>query len=125
MLGASYRITTNKQGIIRRDPKFLTRKRKSTRSPVRSNYFLAALTRREHLPPEETTQQKLSKVPLEQDETFLKAVKAELLGLRKRVRHETLQKLELLKQMKQYREKEANQQKAAAVAAEKDTVNDN
>ena len=56
-------------------------------------------------------------MPLEQDETFLKAVKAELLGLRKRVRHETLQKLELLKQMKEYREKEANQQKAAAAAA--------
>ena len=93
MLGASYRITNNNKqqlNIIRRDPKFLTRKRKLTRSPVRSNYFLSTLTRREHLPPEETTQQKLNKVPLEQDETFLKAVKAELLGLRKRVRHETL-----------------------------------
>ena len=46
-------------------------------------------------------------MPLDQDETFLTAVKAELLGLRKRLRHETLQKLELLKQIKEYRDKDA------------------
>ena len=34
-------------------------------------------------------------------------MKTELLGLRKRLRHETLQKLELLKQIKEYRDKES------------------
>ena len=47
-------------------------------------------------------------MPLDQDEAFLTAVKTELLSLRKRVRHETLQKLELLKQIKEYREKESS-----------------
>ena len=82
----------------------MTRKRTFTISPRRSNFFINnnyyAVVR------EETTEEKLNKVPLEQDETFLKTVKSELLGLRKRIRHETLQKLELLKQIKQYREKE-------------------
>ena len=45
---------------------------------------------------------------MDQDEAFLTAVKTELLSLRKRVRHETLQKLELLKQIKEYREKESS-----------------
>ena len=49
----------------------------------------------------------MGNVPLDQDEAFLTAVKTELLSLRKRVRHETLQKLELLKQIKEYREKES------------------
>lgn len=46
---------------------------------------------------QETAKEKLQKIPLDQDEAFLMAIKEELLGLRKRVRHETLQKLELLK----------------------------
>lgn len=53
-------------------------------------------------------EQRLGKVALDQDESFLLAVKAELLSLRKRIRHETLQKLELLKQIKEYRVKEAS-----------------
>ena len=67
------------------------RRRKTTRSPTRSNYFITTVRRGRNEPvPEESAEEKLAKVPLDQDETFLKAVKNELLALRKRVRHETL-----------------------------------
>ena len=64
-----------------------SRLRKSTPSPRRIKYFDKKSSRRVK---EETTQSRLAKVPLDQDETFLKSVKAELLSLRKRVQHETL-----------------------------------
>ena len=35
----------------------------------------------------------MENIPLDQDVAFLEAVKEELLGLKKRLRHETLQKL--------------------------------
>ena len=63
------------------------RLRKSTLSPRRIKYFVRKSSRRVK---EETTQSRLAKVPLDQDENFLKSVKAELLSLRKRVQHETL-----------------------------------
>lgn len=56
---------------------------------------------------EETLGERLGKVPLEEDEAFLKAIKAELIGLMNRVRSETKQKLDLLNQLKVYREKES------------------
>ena len=45
-------------------------------------------------------EQKFAKIPLEENQSFLEEVKAQLLSLRKRIRHETLQKLELLRQFK-------------------------
>ena len=53
--------------------------RKSTPSPRRIRYFDNKSSRRVK---EETTQSRLAKVPLGEDENFLKAVKAELLSLR-------------------------------------------
>ena len=47
---------------------------------MKSNYF----HKKEQRP------DRLSKIPLDQDEAFLVAVKAELLGLRQRIKHETL-----------------------------------
>ena len=91
------------QKRIRARKEIVQRFRKSTPSPRRIKYFDKKSSRRVK---EETTQSRLAKVPLDQDETFLKAVKAELLSLRKRVQHETLQKLELLKQIKQYKDKD-------------------
>ena len=46
----------------------------------------------------------MAKIPLTEDEKFLSAVKEQLLSLRKRIRHETLQKLELLKKLKEMTE---------------------
>mmetsp|Transcript_46300 Transcript_46300/g.61289 ORF Transcript_46300/g.61289 Transcript_46300/m.61289 type:complete len:107 (-) Transcript_46300:72-392(-) len=86
----------------RQDLRTKKRKRRLTGSPRRSNYFI----KKTGGVKEETLTQRLNKVPLEEDEAFLKAVKQELLGLMNRVRSETKQKLELLKQLMQYRERE-------------------
>ena len=94
-------MSAQKRVVARRA--VVSRMRKSTPSPRRIKYFDKKSSRRVK---EETTQSRLAKVPLEEDEAFLKSVKAELLSLRKRVQHETLQKLELLKQIKQYKDKE-------------------
>ena len=45
----------------------------------------------------ETTKERLDKIPIDQDELFLIAMKEELINLMNRLRSETLQKLELLK----------------------------
>ena len=45
----------------------------------------------------------MNKIPLAEDKEFLEAIKDEMLGLKKRLRHETLQKLQLLKQIKEFR----------------------
>ena len=55
----------------------------------------------------------MDKIPLADDEAFLKAIKDELLGLKKRLRHETLQKLQLLKQIKEFRTRESELQEKA------------
>ena len=80
------------------------KKRRLTGSPRRSNYFI----KKTGGPKEETLGERLGKIPVEQDEQFLKAIKQELLGLMNRVRSETKQKLELLKQLQIYRERERN-----------------
>lgn len=59
---------------------------------------------------EETLAERLGKVPLEKDEAFLKAIKAELVNLMYRVRSEAKQKLDLLQQLRVYREKEGHNQ---------------
>lgn len=82
------------------------KKRRLTGSPRRSNYFI----KKTGGPKEETLGERLGKIPVEQDEQFLKAIKQELLGLMNRVRSETKQKLELLKQLQIYRERERNKQ---------------
>ena len=41
--------------------------------------------------------ERLGKIPIEEDEAFLKSIKAELIGLMNRVRSETKQKMDLLK----------------------------
>lgn len=73
-------------------------RRTVTKSPRRSYYFVA-----KPKPPEVCLREKLQKVPLADDEQFLAGVKEELQGLRKRVRIEILQKLQLLKQLKAYK----------------------
>ena len=86
------------------DTRVRKRKRRLTGSPRRSNYFI----KKTGGPKEESLGDRLGKIPLEQDEQFLKAIKQELLGLMNRVRSETKQKLELLKQLQVYRERERN-----------------
>ena len=75
------------------DTRMKKKKRRLTGSPRRSNYFI----KKTGGPKEETLGERLGKIPVEQDEQFLKAIKQELLGLMNRVRSETKQKLELLK----------------------------
>ena len=61
-----------------------------------------------------STREVMDKIPLAEDEEFLKVIKEELLGLKKRLRHETLQKLQLLKQIKDFRTREVVLQGKAA-----------
>ena len=42
---------------------------------------------------QESIKMKLEKIPVTEDTEFLEAVKEEMIGLKKRLRHETLQKL--------------------------------
>lgn len=60
--------------------------RNNTKSPVRSNYFYT----QQQAAKLETVESRLAKIPLEEDSDFLKAIKAELIGLQRRIRHETL-----------------------------------
>ena len=55
----------------------------------------------------ESAREKLDNIPLSEDVEFLEAIKEELLGLKKRLRHETLQKLQLLKQIKEFKTRES------------------
>lgn len=77
-------------------------KRNKTRSPTRTNYFY---NQQKLAVKPESIESKLGKIPLEQDADFLKAIKVELIGLQRRIRHETLQKLELVKKMKELESK--------------------
>ena len=79
-------------------------KRKRTNSPRRTNFFRLACKE------EASVRERLDRVPIEQDDAFLKAIKAELLSMMNRVRSETKQKLELLKQLRVLKEKESQVQ---------------
>ena len=68
----------------------MPRNRKATKSPQRSNFFRRKSPKEGEQNQEKTVEKRLGQVPLDQDEAFLTAVKTELLGLRKRLRHETL-----------------------------------
>ena len=62
--------------------------RHTTKSPARINFFATGKSKETRK--DQTIQQKYAKIPLAEDENFLKAIKAELMGLRKRVRHDFL-----------------------------------
>ena len=79
-------MTVARLSSQKRGKKGKKRRRRRTSSPQRSNYFIKKST---EAVKEEPLEDRLAKVPLDQDEAFLKAIKAELIGLMNRVRSET------------------------------------
>ena len=79
-------MTVARLSSQKRGKKGKKRRRRRTSSPQRSNYFIKKST---EVVKEEPLEDRLAKVPLDQDEAFLKSIKAELIGLMNRVRSET------------------------------------
>ena len=79
-------MTVARLSSQKRGKKGKKRRRRRTSSPQRSNYFIKKST---EAVKEEPLEDRLAKVPLDQDEAFLKSIKAELVGLMNRVRSET------------------------------------
>ena len=71
----------------------------------RSNSVKVLTKSQRNIQQTETVQQKLAKIPLSEDEQFLEAVKNQLYELKSRLKHEILQKFQLLKQLNEMKQK--------------------